>query len=333
LGEIIELSFDDLDKLKFLWQELYPEDNVYESNLNRMRAVLAKAGSKLFGFKVAGQIVAHVALIDNPLIHFKDYRVNCLGFYECVQDQQIALELLSNIRNKAKSAGADYLIGPMDGSTWNAYRFTLPSENPRVFLEPYHKPYYPAQFESFGFSTLSHYVTDIFYEIPIDKRLDKVRKRLADQQVEYRPISIDSFEKELQRLYPMNLNAFKDNFLYSPIGYEEFYQLFKGLPLVLDEDLSVIATRNGEVVGFLIAIADRFDLAKRTVMIKTIAVLPEKLLSGLGYVMTEDMHVKARKKGFTKILHALMQSENTSANSYKNEQKEYKRYILYGKEI
>ena len=77
---------------------------------------------------------ARVALYSNPFLKYQERRAFCVGHFESVDDFDIANELLEHVAKKAKELGAEYLIGPMNGSTWENYRFSTHNNHPNFFF-------------------------------------------------------------------------------------------------------------------------------------------------------------------------------------------------------
>ena len=97
-----------------------------------------------------------------------------MGGYECIDDMETSQMLLDVAKRKAKELDGKYLIGPMNGSTWQNYRFTVNNDQPSFFLEHIHQPYYPNQFIKAGFSLLSKY--NSFLDPEIKLKPNKIRK-------------------------------------------------------------------------------------------------------------------------------------------------------------
>ena len=113
---------------------------------------------------------ARVALYDNPHLYYKGRKAVCLGNYECVNDALISQKILQKAIEEAKTLGAEYIIGPMNGSTWDNYRFSLHHDTPNIFLESYHHLYYNEQFRAVGFELISRYFSSKDTDLKHDYR-------------------------------------------------------------------------------------------------------------------------------------------------------------------
>ena len=145
--------------------ELYKGDPFYATKSEDISEC-----EKIFVAKEDNKILARAGLI---------YANNCaqIGFFESENDYKAVNFLFDEIKKYAKSKSYDYLIGPINGSTWKKYRVTLPSANPPFLLDNYNKPYYAEFFERYGFETIANYTSSICKNLNKDySRLDKFDK-------------------------------------------------------------------------------------------------------------------------------------------------------------
>ncbi len=97
----------------------------------------------------------------------------------------------------AKSFGAKVILGPMEGATWQNYRFTTANNADIFFTEYKHKPYYPNQFLSNGFKDISTYSSTIDHNIEVNlNRLEEFKERFANDELTVRQIDLEKFEYE-----------------------------------------------------------------------------------------------------------------------------------------
>src|SRR3546814_4262636 len=79
--------------------------------------------------------LATAVLYINPHIQYKNTRVGVVGAYRAVEDKEAVACLFRAIEKLARAAGLDFLIGPMNGSTWEDYRFHDHPEKQLFFME------------------------------------------------------------------------------------------------------------------------------------------------------------------------------------------------------
>lgn len=280
---------------------------------------------------------ARIALYDNPYLYYKNKKAACIGNYECVNDATISKKILETAIKAAKKLNAEYIIGPMNGSTWDTYRFSLHHDAPNIFLEPYHHLYYNEQFKTVGFGLVSRYFSskdvDLNYDFP---HVLEAEKTFRAQGVSFKNIGKADFEHELGRLYDFNLSAFQTNFLYTPISKTDFISKYAPVKSIIESDFLIVAEdKNQSLIGFFFCLPDFANTTeKSSLVIKTIARHPAPEWRGLGHVIGNFIYKNAIKNGYQSIIHAFMMEDGYSkAISQNYSGRVYKNYGLYGMEL
>ena len=70
-----------------------------------------------------------------------------------------------------------------------------------------------------------------------------------------------------------------------------------------------------------------------TLIIKTLAILKERPLAGLGSFLVQRCEARAFNLGFRRIIHALMHVSNYSRNISRGQGRIIRRYTLYVKSL
>ncbi len=71
-----------------------------------------------FVLTIDGIPKARVALYENPYLLYQGMKAGCVGNYECVEDLNVSSTLLKFVIERARERQNNFLIGPMNGSTW-----------------------------------------------------------------------------------------------------------------------------------------------------------------------------------------------------------------------
>jgi hypothetical protein len=280
-------------------------------------------------------IVGRAAALINTSIHYNGTRTGLIGWYECIDNDLAAESIISAVCNYLQKEGCEWVIGPLNGTTWNKYRLTFPSENRPFFLENYHKDWYMRQFQHMAFLPVaSYYSTQIKLHETTDKRVSRFEMSLKERGIQVRNLRIEQYEDEIEKIYKVCVKSFRNNFLYSPIDVNSFKKMYGKVKGVLDPSLVIIAEDDhGEPSGFLFAVPDLFDPHRETGIIKTVAVVPERKFQGLGTYLGVCSHKAMLQKGYTSVIHALIHESNISGNILSKESIVYRRYILTGKKL
>jgi len=285
-----------------------------------------------------GEVRAHCSLWWNEVPPIAAHKVGVIGHYASAGDTAAA-DLLEEALDTLRHHGCTVAIGPMDGNTWRHYRFVTEfGAEPPFFLEPANPPARPLQFERAGFKPLAGYFSALSTNLALeDKRIAQHTARLAERGVTIRTAEGENLDEQLGRIYKVSLIAFAQNFLYTELSECAFRaQYAKVLPYVRPE-LVLLAECGTELVGYLFAIPDLAQAARGepidTFLIKTVAILPNKDLRGLGSVLVARAHQQGMRFGFRRSIHALMHENNISRNISGRYAANMRRYTLYSREI
>jgi N-acetylglutamate synthase-like GNAT family acetyltransferase len=314
-------------------------DNLYSDALQQQRLVSnirSEFLHSLYIVKKNSAIVGRAALYNNPSLVYENRRAACIGNYECMNDDECANQLLQRVVSDARQLGTTYLIGPMNGSTWDDYRFSIHHHHPVFLLEPYHHLYYNNQFIQFGFQPIASYISNIDHSLSFNQpAILRREEELTAQGLTIRRIDMNHYEDELRKLYPFICTAFATNFLYTPVSEQAFISKYKEAKEMINPAFVLLAEdKEGAIIGFIFCYHDLYNKQEKNLVVKTVARNPSAQWKGLGHVLGNRIMQAAVQQGFKAVIHAFVIEQGTSVglsdsflgNSYKN-------YILYGKEI
>ena len=294
-----------------------------------------------------GDVVARCALWwSGNIPTLPGHKVGVIGQYEATQNGTAEV-LLAHACAELAAQGCTIALGPMDGNTWRRYRFVThagnnsDSQEPPFFLEPTNLDSYPDQFLTAGFTPLATYSSRVTQNLDQhDPRTTALAERFAQKGVSFRSLNPAQIDNELHRIYELSCISFQNNFLYTPLPEDEFFASYQRiLPYLRSELVQMAEAPDGELIGFVFTVPDLAELKRgklaRTVIVKTIAVLPGREWAGLGRVLLDRCHSVAANAGFTRAIHALMHDSNASRNlslAYGADQL-LRQYTLYEKPL
>ncbi len=239
--------------------------------------------------------------------------------------------------------GCTAALGPLDASTWFAYRVVTdwtPSADLQApfWLEPTPPVVVNAAFEAAGFAPAAYYLSSLVAEIPDEAdRLAADRRRMHAGGVTLRAFDAARGEKELAALYPLLLRAFADNLFYAPLDRDRFLASYRSLLSHIDPGLILMAKREGRPVGVGLGVPDVRQAARGeavdTVIVKSLAVDPAERGEGLGGTLVRAVHEAARTRGLTRAIHALMHVDNASVRISRHLGRPIRRYALLARPL
>lgn len=277
--------------------------------------------------------LARAALYLNPDLSYGGLKSASIGNFESVDNDKAAKKLIQFIKEKAKAAGAGYLIGPMNGSTWDNYRFSEDHDHPNFLLEPYHHLYYNRIFLANGFEIIGRYVSDIDKKLLHDfPDLVNNERILYKKGIRVRPINMNAFEEELKKLFPFLNEVFGNNFLYSPISWTSFLKKYLDAKKLIQSEFVLIAENTEKkIIGFVFSYRDAYNFAEKSLVLKTIARDNSPEWRGLGALLLNQIVRLAAQKEFKSIVHAFMREDGRSIKLSRHfSGQPYKTHVLYG---
>lgn len=264
--------------------------------------------------------------------------VGYLGHYGASDDRAADAILAWGCRRLA-AEGCRLAVAPIDGSTWGRYRLlTERGTEPLFLLEPDNGDEEPGRFSSAGFAPLADYYSARTDDPSArDPRAARAAARLAGRGVKIRSLRMEDLADELRAIHSACLAAFAKNFLYTPIGADEFLSQYLPLAAHLRPELLLTAEAQGRTVGFLFAAPDLAQARRGevvdAVVLKTLAVRPEYLGTGLGGVLLDAGHAAGCALGYRSAVHALMHEDNASRRLSGRTARTIRRYTLYSKPL
>ena len=253
-------------------------------------------------------------------------------------------QLFNKIFEELKKEGIETIIGPLNGTTWNTYRYVTEKGNGRPFLlEPWNEDYFVSLFEKLGFKPLAGYISTVMKGMNsnghknLDKKIEKLKK--FDY---YKDIRVESAENKnlltvLNKVYDLTVEAFKNNFLYSELEREIFLKMYMSYEDKIVKKFFKMLYLRDELIGYVFGIPDYTELGYKgkidTIILKTIAVSPEYNGKGMGYILINSLIEEAEKEGYENVIYALMHESNVSKNIGLLLGNILRRYTLFIKEL
>lgn len=277
-------------------------------------------------------------IVDTPEIDGK--RIGTIGEFE-VKDYTVFPELIRKCEEILKEKGFEYVVAPMNGNTWKKYRtLKYTTEEPVFALENVDPVEFNQMLLDAGFNELHTYTST---KGSLEDAYDAESIKLMEEKINLENIVLRKFSKEnyredLRKIYNISVQSFIRNPLYTPIDEENFIKQYEPYIDMVVEELILIAEKDGKEVGFVFSIPNFNELKIKgkieSVILKTIAVLPEYQRLSIGNIMLNRVSKIAKTIGFKDWIFAFMYSGNTSQKMAKRNKTEVIReYALYGKEI
>jgi len=265
-------------------------------------------------------------------------RTGAIGHYAAT-DSSAGRAVIKQALARLRAQGCSMAVGPMNGNTWHSYRFVVERGTAQpFFLEPTNPDSWPVDFTECGFDPLSWYVSELNPDIGSRQpELGTLRQKMDRLGVTITPINTDDPGAEMDGIYDVVCESFKDSFLYTPLDRESYRTIYAPMLQKIDPRLMLIAKHDDRVVGFIFAPPDYLQGTTNdtidTIVIKTVAILPRKRYSGLGRLLIVNLLQNAHELGYTKAISALMHTGNQSQKISRDCAGTMRRYALFAKSL
>jgi len=208
-----------------------------------------------------GVMAGTIAAVENRRhneVH--EDKVGFWGFFECINDQQVANALFDAAGSWLKKKGLNAMRGPVSPSMNDQCGMLVRGyDSPPVFLMLYNPPYYNDLVLKSG-----HRIGQELLAWYIDKEsIDIVRLRRIAEHVKQREgltirtMNMKDFDAEVERMRVIYNNAWEKNWGFVPMTDKEFYFLGKSLkPLANPHYVYFVEDRNKRTVGFSLSLPD-----------------------------------------------------------------------------
>jgi GNAT superfamily N-acetyltransferase len=209
------------------------------------------------------EVIGRIAAISNRLHNeTHDDWVGFFGFFEAIDDQEVADALFTTAGEWCRSRGHDVLRGPASFSVNDECGLLVEGfESPPTLMMPHNPPYYIRLIERAGFAKAK----DLWvYQggseekyIPVPERLARATELIRQRQgITLRALNMKDFAGEVARIKELYNSAWQKNWGFVPMTEHEIDHLAEQLRPVVIPELVPMAEKDGKLIGFGIALPD-----------------------------------------------------------------------------
>lgn len=229
-----------------------PETNVYSDYMVIQPFIAIRDG------EVVGRICAN---INNNFNTYWNQNIGFFGFFECINDQEVANKLLSTAEEWVKSQGKDEIYGPMSPTYLEEVGFLMDSfDKAPAIGNPYNPSYYPSLVENFGFSKVRDIIQphgDVeTMELRINQKLHKIQHFLHDPNIFVRYFDRNNVERDAEIVRELLAQTFADHWGFYPADPDEWVEIITSYLPYIDEELFLIVEDSGEPIAFTLCFRD-----------------------------------------------------------------------------
>lgn len=250
------------------------------------------SSARLFLAYRDGKIVGRIAAFWN-VNHNAFNKVNegQFGFFDCINDQEVADQLFTAAEAWVKDKGGDNIVGPINLTTNDTTGLLVQGfDRPPMAMMPYNFPYYEDLILQAGFAKKVDLRAYLVTKATASQRsvllLDKLEERLKRSGIILRQINLKDFKNEAARIKEVYNKAWDKNLGFVPMTDDEFMYVAKDLKMIVDPKYCIVAQKGDEIIGFALGIPNINEIL---INIKRGRLLP----TGIFKLLFGKKHVKS----------------------------------------
>ena len=260
--------------IRFPW-EIYKDDPFWVPPLLEEQRVMF---SPRYPFFEHGEIELYLArreketvgrvaaVLDRDYVDFSHERAVFFGFFESIQDGDVARALIDEVRVWGKSQEMNTIRGPFNPSTNDACGLLSDGfDMAPMLMMPYNPAYYVDLMKACGLEKSRELYAYLLESGASLERLeglaDRIQSRLPDLTV--RPVRLKKIQEELRIVRDIYNDAWRENWGFVPITESEIDFIASRLKPLVVEDLFLFAEVEGEAVAFIGTFPDYNQVLRR----------------------------------------------------------------------
>jgi hypothetical protein len=255
--------------IKFPWKIYKGDEHWVPPLLMEQKTLLDKQKNPFFKAADAdyflayrnGEIIGRIAAVKNDL-HLKYHNDDSgqFGFFECINDQQVANALFDAAKNWMKEKGLKFMKGPANPSSNDIYGMLIEGfdDSPRLLM-PYNPEYYIKLCENYGLKKGK----DMFaWKIVNEKLMASEKLKRGQELVRKRynlkisQLDMKNFQKDLEKFKYVYNKAWAPNWGFVPMTEEQIDAMAKDMKPLAEPSLVLFGEIDGQLVGAALVMLD-----------------------------------------------------------------------------
>lgn len=199
------------------------------------------------------------AQVNNQHLKVHNDNTGFFGFFECINDKEIAAALFEAAGKWLKERGMKTMRGPASFSVNDEIGLLVEGlDRPAKILMTYNPEYYISLMEDYGFSKIQDLYAYILFSVDgmpgLVKRM--VKSAMKDPNLVIRKPTKKTIKQDMDMIKLIYEEAWSENWGAVPLTPEEFDHTAKDLSMFYDPDITFIAEYKGEPAGVSIVLPD-----------------------------------------------------------------------------
>jgi hypothetical protein len=203
--------------------------------------------------KAVGRISAQ---IDHEHLRIHKDNAGFFGFFDTVDDQEVASALVAAAEEWLASRGMAVMRGPFSLSINEETGMLVEGfDSPPTIMSPHHRPYQGALAEGAGLQKVKDCYGWRHEGVPAPPRAQRAWETINSlPEVRFRSVSPRKLKKEVRDILDVFNDAWRHNWGFVPATDAEAKKMAADLQLILDKELSFFAEIDGQPVAICVCL-------------------------------------------------------------------------------
>jgi hypothetical protein len=261
---------DFLDVVSYIYASdpafIRPLDQEIKDRLNpKKNPLFEHAEGTIFLAYRNGKCVGRItATIDREHLERHKDSTGFWGFFDTVDDPEVARELLARAEAWLRGKGMTRARGPISMSINEELGCLVEGfDTPPVFMNPHHHPYQGALIEKAGYAKLKDFFGWHYTVGDLNARAKRGHDEiLALPEVKSRPVDMKHVARDVEIIVDVFNDAWSDNWGFVPATRNEVRKMASDFKLILEPGITRIVTIDGEPAAVAVALPNLNELAR-----------------------------------------------------------------------
>ncbi len=212
-----------------------------------------------------GRCVGRIsAQIDHEHLRIHKDRTGFFGFFDTIDDQEVASALLTAAESWLRDRGMQRVRGPFSLSINEECGMLVDGfEHPPVVMMPHGLRHQPKLVEAAGYQKAQDLYAWKYVVEPPPERAMKAHAQITSMpEIRFRPITLKSVKKDVPILLDIFNDAWSENWGFVPLTQAEAKKMANDLLLLLDERIAFIVELHGRPVAVCLTLPNLNEAAR-----------------------------------------------------------------------
>ncbi len=181
------------------------------------------------------------------------------GFFECIDDQEVANLLFDTARDWLKERGMEAMDGPVNfGENYMNWGLLVDGFMPQGYGMPYNPKYYQKLFDSYGFKVyFEQFSYHLDYSVPFPERFWKIAGWVAQKPgYSFKHFDYNDTEKFIKDFSYIYDEAWRFHEHFNPLDPQDLRDFIKDSKAVLDPEMIWFAYHEDEPIALFVMVPD-----------------------------------------------------------------------------